>query len=173
MQKKINLLILDEPTNHLDIESREALENALLGFHGTIIAVSHDRYFIQKIATRLLDFKGDGIVFPYQGGYEDYCRYLSSFTKESTVTRIDPKETEKNNLWEENKKKKQEDRKKKARILKIQDEIEKAESRICEIDEECGGITTDYLRLQELYTEKSELQALCDSLLDEWTNLEE
>ncbi|MFA6949042.1 MAG: ABC-F family ATP-binding cassette domain-containing protein, partial [Eubacteriales bacterium] len=74
---KMNLLILDEPTNHLDINSREALEGALEAFDGTIIAVSHDRYFINKLSTRILDFNAveDGRIFDYRGSYREYIDY--------------------------------------------------------------------------------------------------
>ena len=74
MLSKINLLILDEPTNHLDINSREILEDAVLRFRGTVIAVSHDRYFAKKIATRIFDMSG-GDFFDYRGGYDEYIMY--------------------------------------------------------------------------------------------------
>ncbi|HEX5572020.1 MAG TPA: ABC transporter ATP-binding protein, partial [Ktedonobacterales bacterium] len=66
-----NLLALDEPTNHLDIESCEALEAALEAYDGTVIAVSHDRYFLDRIADRILEVR-DGEVFSYEGGYSDW-----------------------------------------------------------------------------------------------------
>ena len=72
---RMNLLILDEPTNHLDIQSREALEGALSAFDGTIVAVSHDRYFIQKLATRILVLDPAGCV-DYHGNYAEYLAYL-------------------------------------------------------------------------------------------------
>lgn len=68
---KINFLILDEPTNHLDIISRENLENALEQFEGTLLIVSHDRYFLNKMATRIVEMTENG-VYSYQGNYEDY-----------------------------------------------------------------------------------------------------
>lgn len=71
MLKKDNLLLLDEPTNHLDMDSREVLENALDGFEGTILAISHDRYFINRFATRVLELTQDGIL-SYEGNYDDY-----------------------------------------------------------------------------------------------------
>jgi ATP-binding cassette subfamily F protein 3 len=66
-----NFLLLDEPTNHLDIPSCEVLEDALLEFDGTILAISHDRYFLDRIANRMLDLQGDGVT-AYQGNYSDY-----------------------------------------------------------------------------------------------------
>lgn len=71
MLRKDNLLLLDEPTNHLDMDSREVLENALAGFNGTIITVSHDRYFINRVADRILEMRADGVT-EYIGNYDDY-----------------------------------------------------------------------------------------------------
>ncbi len=172
MQKKVNLLLLDEPTNHLDIESREALENALMSFDGTIIAVSHDRYFINKLATRILHFKGEGEVTSYNGNYESFNEHLA----ENIVTTSEKQNDDApivNNDWETRKKQKQEERKRLSRIQKIEDEMEKAESRIRAIDEESSKISTDYVALQKLYEEKEDLQKKCDALLEEWDILQE
>ncbi len=172
MQKKVNLLLLDEPTNHLDIESREALENALMNFEGTIIAVSHDRYFINKLATRILHFKGEGEVISYNGNYQSFSEYLAKIAPDKTEKQ-ESEETETANDWEEKKKKKQEERKRLSRIQKIEKEIEAAEEAIRAIDEEIGTILTDYVALQRLYEEKERLQVSCDLLLEEWDSLQE
>lgn len=76
MQQDINLLVLDEPTNHLDIQSREWIEEALSGFGGTILFVSHDRYFINKFATRVWELK-DGTITDFDGTYSEYCQWLA------------------------------------------------------------------------------------------------
>jgi ABC-type multidrug transport system ATPase subunit len=76
MQQDINLLILDEPTNHLDIQSREWIEEALSGYGGTILFVSHDRYFINKFADRVWELK-DGSITDFDGTYAEYCQWLS------------------------------------------------------------------------------------------------
>lgn len=170
MQKKVNLLLLDEPTNHLDIESREALENALLGFEGTLIAVSHDRYFINKIATRIVHFEGNGKVSLYNGNYEGFCEHKSRTDPAEIPTEASEPPTE--NDWEQKKKKKQEDRKRQNRIRKIEEEMEVAETRIRKIDEEVSAISSDYLALQALYEEKSALEEKCDALLVEWDELQ-
>jgi len=172
MQKKVNLLLLDEPTNHLDIESREALENALMRFEGTVIAVSHDRYFINKLASRILHFKGEGNVISYNGNYESFCEHLSR--TESDVTEASKSfSPAAPNDWEARKKQKQEERKRLSRIQKIEEEMEAAETRIREIDEEILAISTDYVALQKLYEEKESLQNKCDLLLVEWDKLQE
>ncbi len=172
MQKKVNLLLLDEPTNHLDIESREALEEALLGFEGTIIAVSHDRYFINKIATRMLSFQGGGQVFEYNGSFADYSEYVSKNKVAETKIAQSSTNSPKND-WEQKKKQKQEERKKQARLAKIEAELEEAEARIRQIDQEAEKIATDYVALQALYEEKEKLEAKCNDLLEEWSTLED
>lgn len=73
LQKKINTLIFDEPTNHIDIPTKEVLEDALENFYGTLIFVSHDRYFINKFADRIIEFKDENIS-QYIGNYDDYKR---------------------------------------------------------------------------------------------------
>ncbi len=172
MQKKINVLLLDEPTNHLDIESREALENAILSFEGTVIAVSHDRYFIQKIATRILKFQGNGAVFSYNGNFASFQNFEKTNLSEE-VAKKTTQEKPAENVWVNQKKKKQDERKKQARIRKIETEISQAEDEIRRIDEEVLQYTSDYVKLQALYTEREGLQKTCDTLLEEWTLLEE
>ena len=73
MLRQDNLLLLDEPTNHLDMNSREVLESALEGFEGTILAISHDRYFINRFATRVMELTADGLR-EYLGNYDDYLQ---------------------------------------------------------------------------------------------------
>ncbi len=172
MQKKINLLFLDEPTNHLDIESREALENALMNFDGTIIAVSHDRYFVRKLATRILSFRGQGSIVRFEGDYDSFQSYMSANQADAPSGVC---ESEKDGAldWAEQKKKKQEERKKRSRIEKIEKEIADCEERINLLDEKVSAITTDYVLLQELYQEKEEIQAKCDTLFEEWSVLNE
>lgn len=172
MQKKVNLLLLDEPTNHLDIESREALEEALLSFDGTIVAVSHDRYFIQKIATRMLSFQGNGKVFEYNGSFADYSTYISKTNNDEVVKATDAVSVSKND-WELKKKQKQEERKKQSRLEKIEKEIEAAEERIRKIDLEAEALSTDYVALQALFEEKESLEEKCNRLLEEWSALED
>lgn len=172
MQKKVNLLLLDEPTNHLDIESREALEEALLSFDGTIIAVSHDRYFINKIATRMLSFNGNGKIFEYSGTFADYSDFIAKANIEQTRNTAPTVSVSKND-WELKKKKKQEERKKQVRLEKLEREIEAAEERIRQINSETEAIATDYVALQALFEEKEMLEAKCNKLLEEWSTLED
>lgn len=170
MQKKVNLLLLDEPTNHLDIESREALERALLNFDGTVIAVSHDRYFIHKLATRILSFRGEGRVFEFNGNYADFQEYASQNLQ--GANKDQRKENAGAIAWENKKKKDQEERKRLSRIKKIEEELEKAEERIRIIDAESEKIGSDYIALQALFEEKEKLEEKSMLLLEEWESLE-
>ncbi|MBR2634074.1 MAG: ABC-F family ATP-binding cassette domain-containing protein [Clostridia bacterium] len=172
MQKKVNLLLLDEPTNHLDIESREALENALTSFQGTVIAVSHDRYFTNKLANRILSFEKDGSVSFFSGDYAAF-RSFAEKTEPSSSESLKVPSRPSGNDWEERKKKKQAEEKRKNRIRKIEAEISDREEEIRLLDLEIQKNITDYVVLQGLYEKKEALTKLCDALLEEWSELEE
>ena len=169
----MNLLILDEPTNHLDIDSREALESALEEFDGTIIAVSHDRYFIEKLASRIIELKPDGYVdgdmFDYQilhtgEAYTEFRRFtnerkerLASSTATVETVKAEPGSQKEQYL--KNKQNAAEERKKAARIRKLEAEMEKLEAEIEEIDAEMQGeAATDYKRVAELDARKTEIE---------------
>lgn len=162
---KMNLLILDEPTNHLDINSRETLEKALLEFDGTIIAVSHDRYFINKLCTRVLDFNADRqySLFDYRGSFEEYTEYKRRFTHESSNS-SDETVTQSKESYLREKKNQSEARKHERKLKQTEEEIAKLENEISEIDEESAGeAACDHKRLSELYTRREE----CEKRLEE------
>lgn len=159
----ISLLVLDEPTNHLDINSREVLEEALNDFDGTIICVSHDRYFIRSLSNRILEINPNLSDCKYRyfvGCYDDYIadRSLASNDKiqqknESSATKIDFLQ----------KKKEQSDKRKKETLIKrLEKRIEDIEARLEEIEAECQKHLSDYKRLNELYNEKSQLEKELD-----------
>ena len=147
---KMNLLILDEPTNHLDIESREALENALLSFDGTIIAVSHDRYFTRRLATRFVDLGENGRDF--RGNYDEYLLYKQNRAAEvETFAKYEPAETTQKEEYIERKKKGAEIRRIEKRKAEVAREIKKLEQQLIDIDEELfGDAASDYVRAAEL-----------------------
>ncbi len=158
---KMNVLILDEPTNHLDIPSREALESALLAFDGTIIAVSHDRYFIGKLANRIFDLSGH-TLFDFRGSYAEYLAYMEN--------RKDPSRTDGSTVSSEsvsagkeqflkNKADAAQKRKEERALQKTRDAITKTERELDEIDMEMSGdAATDYKRLSELQMRKEQLE---------------
>ena len=160
---KVNLLILDEPTNHLDIASREALEDALLAFGGTIIAVSHDRYFMKKLATRIFDMtKG---FTDYRGSFDEYLEF-----KEKQETAGYDSKTAK--AESENKAKYVESKKLAAEIRKAEKRIERAEEEIDALDRERKALeaemndeaATDYVRLSEITVRIEEIGKRTDEL---------
>ena len=147
---KMNLLILDEPTNHLDIESREALENALLSFDGTIIAVSHDRYFTKRLATRFVDLGENGRDF--LGTYDEYLLYKQNRAAEvENFAKYVPEESTQKEEYIERKKKGAEIRRIEKRKAEVAREIKKLEQQLIDIDDELfGDAASDYVRAAEL-----------------------
>lgn len=165
---KMNLLILDEPTNHLDIQSREALETALDGFDGTVIAVSHDRYFTKKLATRVLELH-NGTCTNYIGGYDDYAaaREARRISEKSDFTFETNNETNKN-LYLRRKKESSEARKIEKRKRDVEREIKTVENEISKItDELFGDAASDYVRASELDTQKNSLEEKLFALYEE------
>ncbi|MBQ8577789.1 MAG: ABC-F family ATP-binding cassette domain-containing protein [Clostridia bacterium] len=165
---KMNVLILDEPTNHLDIPSREALETALLAFDGTIIAVSHDRYFINKLANRIFDLS-DHTLADFRGTYEEYLAYKerqkTGNASASGITAGTPSAAPAEPLsagkeqFLKNKADAAQRRKEERARQKTADAIAKTEREIEDIDEEMAGdASSDYKRLSELQTRKDELE---------------
>jgi len=163
-----NLLVLDEPTNHLDIDSREALEGALEEYDGTVVIVSHDRYFIEKLATRFIDMlpaaQGGNcfdITVPKLGeGYEELCRErerrsaVTTEAEEATTQMSSAKEA-----YLKNKKETADKRNAQKRLERLQAEAAKIEAEIDEIDAKMNGeAATDYTLLAELDTKKNALE---------------
>ncbi len=164
---RMNLLILDEPTNHLDINSREALENALSEFDGTIIAVSHDRYFISKLATRVLDL-GAAPALDFMGNYNEYLSYKSKCTPKIA-------ETEKGQVTEAKEKflraKEQasEERRRRTRMKNNAAETAKIEAELEMLTKELENeeIQADYVKVNDLYTRVEELEERLMELYEE------
>ncbi len=162
----INLLILDEPTNHLDISSREALEDALLEFDGTVITVSHDRYFIGKLATRIIELADCGMydmsVSRSGRGYEELCEERArraERTAGDVQISAEVKPTTQKELYLKNKQDAAEARRVKNRLDKLQKEAEKLERELEEIEKEMSGEAAyDYVRLSELDEKKNALE---------------
>ena len=180
---EMNLLILDEPTNHLDIDSREALEGALQGFDGTILVVSHDRYLVEKLATRILclapgaPFTGDVLDFfvDHPGeGYTEYERYVQARRAEMVVTEDAGQKVEASSAKMQYLKNKQDvaaERKRLRRIEKLHAECETLEAELAEIEQALyGDAATDYERVAALDARKSEIE---EQLMLDYEELEE
>ena len=161
MLSKMNLLILDEPTNHLDINSREVLERAIADFEGTVVAVSHDRYFIKKLATRIADFSAveKNKIYCYDGGYESYIEHKKTLTpkEEQTVTK---QVTASKEQYLNAKRDQAELRKQESRLKKAKEDAATTEARIEEINSELSQDKFfDYKVLTALSEELEECEA--------------
>ncbi|SOC40633.1 ribosomal protection-like ABC-F family protein [Ureibacillus acetophenoni] len=165
LYQDINLLILDEPTNHLDIDSIETLEEALEDFEGTILFVSHDRYFINKIGGRIVAIENYSFK-SYPGNYDDYKNEID---KLKTINKEEPKSKEKLKKVEPYEKK-ENNVKKKERVLT---KIEKLENEIKEIDLAMTQNQSDYETLSKLYERKVALSDELELVMDLWFSLEE
>ena len=193
MLSEANFLILDEPTNHLDIVSKEILEDALNGYTGTVLYVSHDRYFINKTATRILDLNHKTLT-NYLGNYEYYLEKRdeqlalleaahatgsmqpSSGNKySSTVSVADGNASESKLDWKAQKELQAAQRKKENDLKKCEDRIEQFETRNAEIEELMASpeICTNVAKLQELNKEKEENDTILASLYEQWEKLSE
>lgn len=160
-----NFLLLDEPTNHLDAFSREELENTLLNYSGTMLIVSHDRYFINKLATEILELTPTGIV-EYQGNYDEYIQRKQNIQAVSVAKK---KEEKKPNDYKLKKERQSQLRKMKTRLAKCEQEIEKTEIIIDEINEKLSS--SEYEELMALTSQLEAENKKRDELYEEWERL--
>ena len=163
-----NLLFLDEPTNHLDIYARSALEKALSEYGGTILAVSHDRYFINKLASRVAELRPDGIVC-YEGGYDDYMAARAG--RASAVTRVKKEMGTGGRAYHENKQRMAELRRLEGEINTAMKAIEESEAASKEIMKLLESHASDYERVSELSAALEENNAKTEQLYKKWEEL--
>ena len=186
MLSESNFLILDEPTNHLDIMSREILETALNSYEGTVLYVSHDRYFINKTASRILELSGQTLT-NYLGNYDYYLEKKpqigvndssSAFPPATAVTSgttsTEPA-VDKNAEWKQRKAQQAAIRKLEKELVKCEERIAFIESRMEQIDEEMAKpeICSNSVKLQELQKEKDSLEEELMTLMERWEKLSE
>lgn len=174
MLSKANLLILDEPTNHLDIGSCEALENALLGYDGTLFVVSHDRYLINKLADKIYYLTPSGTTL-YLGNYDAYleARQKQEAAKATAEAENENAVPKANTVYKQKKERASEIRKRRAALSKCEREIEAAEAEIDTLNEQLSNPETasDYEKMMEITNKITEQKALADSLMNDWTEL--
>lgn len=180
MLSKSNFLILDEPTNHLDMYSKEILEDAINSYEGTVLYISHDRYFIDKTAEITFDLSKTGVT-KYLGNYT-YC--MEKKDEKERIAKLEAAEkpaakkeqviSDSKADWLLQKEEQAKARKKANEIKKVETEIEKAENRIKELDELMFDpeISADSMKLSELYEEKSSLEEKLEELYEKWEEIQ-
>ena len=169
MLSKANLLILDEPTNHLDISSCEALEDALMGYDGTLLVVSHDRYLINKLADKIYYLEPDGTTL-YLGNYD---AYLEARQKKETAKAAVQESVQKPNAYKLKKERAAEIRKKKSALARCEREVEEAELEIEELNAKLldPAVASDYEQTLEITNQIAACKERSDALMNEWTAL--
>jgi len=169
MDEEINLLILDEPTNHLDIPSREWIENAVAEFPGTLLFVSHDRYFIDQFADRIWELE-DGKILDFKGSYSQYRAMKQRQAAQAQPVKKTEKAEKHRELTPEAAKKKN-TRNLEKQIAKLEREIEKQESLLADYDEKIQAAATDYTELSRLMEEKAAEDQTLAVLYAQWETL--
>lgn len=167
---KVNFLIMDEPTNHLDITSREALESALYDYDGTMLMVSHDRYFINRLADKILYLTPNGII-QFEGNYDDY---LDAKQKIAELSKTEVIAEEKGSDYKERKKQLAEKRKLLNRYAKVEELIDLNEKKLAELEENyyAPEIASDYEKLSKISSQIDSLRLEIDNLMEEWEALQ-
>ncbi|RRJ16529.1 ABC transporter ATP-binding protein [Lachnoanaerobaculum orale] len=177
MLSKANFLLLDEPTNHLDIVSKDVLENALNNFPGTVCYVSHDRYFINKTATRILDLTENRLL-NYIGNYDYYIEKREAVEEAANLTSTEQAEkpvdvSESKKEWIDNKTALAQKKKVKNALNKCEKEISEIEDKLQSIDEEFANPenASNVGKLMELQKQKEALEKRLDKLMEDWEEL--
>ena len=169
-----NVLILDEPSNDIDIPTLTILEDYLDSFSGIVVAVSHDRYFLDNMADRIFAFEGEGHLVQYEGGYTDYLeareRKLADMPEEEGS--LIKKDKSSKNDWKQNRKEKLKFTFKEQREFEtIDEDIEKLEERIASLEEEMMKNATNSGKLREIVEEKEEAEKALEEKMDRWVYL--
>ena len=163
MDEKINLLILDEPTNHLDIASREWVECAIEEFEGVLLFVSHDRYFVEKIADRIWELEG-GRIRDFKCGYAKYRSILAHEAASAPAPAAVPERRE----AEKKEKPRPKDKELEKQVRRLEREIEKQEKLLAGLEEQVAAASADYQELSHLLEEKEREDAVLSNLMEQW-----
>ena len=181
MLSKANTLMLDEPTNHLDMFSKEVLESAINRYEGTCIYISHDRYFINKTAEKILELTPDGVIL-YNGNYDYYLEKKAERARNEAEKALQNPQSgtaaasaqpisETKNDWLKQKEQQAAERKLANKIKKIEAEIEETENAIAKADEDMAACGTDFSKANEIFAEKTKLEEKLEALFEEWEEL--
>ncbi|WP_369901409.1 ATP-binding cassette domain-containing protein [Bacillus manliponensis] len=180
MMQKSNLLILDEPTNHLDLNSKEILENALIDFPGTLLFVSHDRYFINRVATKVIELSTDGAQ-EYLGDYDYYVEKKTEMLERAELESTEKDEPVKKQIAQEKLNYLEEKERKKLERQRLR-KIEELETTIADLEEAIAALEAelclpevyaDYERASEITNNKETKQTHLEQLMEEWEQLQD
>ena len=179
MLSNANVLMLDEPTNHLDMYSKEILEDAINQYEGTVIYISHDRYFINRTAQKILELTPNGVK-QYLGDYQYYLE-----KKQQQKIQLQESETKQQQIvtdvvsegkadWLKQKQQQSEQRKAEAKVNKVEKEIEQTENDIAELDKMLfqEEISSDFSKAQELFEKKTKLEKHLEQLYEKWEEMQ-
>lgn len=172
MLSESNFLLLDEPTNHLDADSREALENALEGYEGTLFAITHDRYLANRLATRILAFTPDGLRESL-GNYNDYLRNAEQWALQAQPS---PEKAPKAAVVTQSKQQRESSiqlRRLKAQLRKCEDEISKLEEAIAHSEQQLSdpSLASDYQKMMEITDTLDAQKQQLDQAMERWESL--
>ncbi|CAM3623600.1 ABC-F family ATP-binding cassette domain-containing protein [Marinicrinis lubricantis] len=176
MLLRANVLILDEPTNHLDLFSKEILESALMDYEGTVLFISHDRYFLNKMAERVVELSSDGIQH-FLGNYDDYMekkRELSELEQPATDNPPHSADrTQETTNYEQSKQQKKEERIRQRKIEKLEEDISELEGIIANIENTLSDpdLAADYIKLQETNDQLETHKKQLEKLYEQWEAL--
>ena len=179
MLSNANVLLLDEPTNHLDMYSKEILEDAINQYEGTVIYISHDRYFINRTAQKILELTSNGVK-EYLGDYQYYLE-----KKQQQKIQLQENEMKQQQIvtdivsegkadWLKQKQQQSEQRKAEAKVNKVEKEIEQTEKDIAELDKMLfqEEISSDFSKAQELFEQKTKLEKHLEQLYEKWEEMQ-
>jgi ATP-binding cassette, subfamily F, member 3 len=180
MLEKANLLILDEPTNHLDLDSKEVLENALIDYPGTILFVSHDRYFINRIATKVLELSPKGSL-EYLGDYDYYVdkkleqEELAALAQADSAKKTAEKDSIEKNSYQQDKESKKLERQRKRRLDEVEQRIEELEEQLQAFEQQlCDPeVFQDHEKVLDINIQNEKAKTELEQLMDEWAALAE
>lgn len=171
-----NVLILDEPTNDLDISTLTILEEYLQTYAGIVIAVSHDRYFLDRVANRIFSFEGNGVIRRYEGNYSDYAAVCERegrqvYSSEIVSVTAEKQESTSRDTWKKKEQKLKFSYREQKEYETIDDDIAKLEETIACLEKEMTQAATNYGKLQELSAQKEKAEALLEEKMDRWVYL--
>ncbi|MCQ6281556.1 ABC-F family ATP-binding cassette domain-containing protein [Bacillus sp. EB600] len=179
MLEKANLLILDEPTNHLDLDSKEVLENALIDYPGTILFVSHDRYFINRIATKVIELSNEGST-EFLGDYDYYVEKKTEIEELVQLEKLSTKavaisDPQDKTTYQQDKESKKQERQRKRKLEELELKIEELEEMIGEYEQQlCDpGVFQDHEKVLAITEINEQSKADLEKLMDEWAELAE